>query len=71
MGNHERDVLDPSHDIPFHTIDSGNECGVPYSARFPMPTSGRQEQPWYSFQHGPVHFAVRRGRQARFACFVP
>lgn len=59
IGNHERDVLDPSHDIPYHTIDSGGECGVPYGARFPMPTpSNHRDQPWYSFDHGNVHFAV-------------
>lgn len=61
IGNHERDVVDPSHDIPYHTIDSGGECGVPYEARFPMPTPGRRDQPWYSFDHGPVHFTVGNG----------
>lgn len=62
IGNHERDVLDPSHDIPYHTIDSGGECGVPFGARFPMPTpSNHRDQPWYSFDHGNVHFAVGGG----------
>lgn len=56
MGNHERDW--PGQGLPYGTIDSGGECGVPYTARFPMPTSGQREQPWYSFDHGPVHFAV-------------
>ncbi|KAL4435011.1 hypothetical protein ABPG77_003836 [Micractinium sp. CCAP 211/92] len=56
QGNHERDWLgDPS--IPYRTIDSGGECGVPYEHRFPMPSAGR-DQPWYSFEHGPVHFTV-------------
>lgn len=56
QGNHERDwPADPS--IPYRTIDSGGECGVPYEHRFPMPSAGR-DQPWYSFEHGPVHFTV-------------
>ncbi|KAL4458159.1 hypothetical protein ABPG75_013024 [Micractinium tetrahymenae] len=55
-GNHERDwATDPS--IPYRTIDSGGECGVPYEQRFPMPSGGR-DRPWYSFEHGPAHFAV-------------
>lgn len=41
MGNHERDW--PGTSL-YGTIDSGGECGVPYSHRFPMPTSGQREQ---------------------------
>ncbi len=73
IGNHERDVLDPSHDIPYHTIDSGGECGVPYGARFPMPTPGHSDQPWYSFNHGPVHITVSRASAAllvAWLCFM-
>lgn len=45
QGNHERDwPADVS--IPYRTIDSGGECGVPYERRFPMPSAGR-DQPWY------------------------
>ena len=61
IGNHERDH--PGQAIPYPTIDSGGECGVPYAARFPMPTpadaaSAPADQPWYSYDHGPVHFTV-------------
>ena len=61
IGNHERDH--PDQAIPYPTIDSGGECGVPYAARFPMPTpvdaaASPNDQPWYSYDHGPVHFTV-------------
>ena len=33
--------------------------GIPTQARFRMPTrSGRQDNGWYSFEMGPVHFIV-------------
>ena len=35
--------------------DSGGECGVPYYRRTRMPTPA-QDQPWYSFDFGPIHF---------------
>lgn len=37
--------------------DSGGECGVPYEKYFQMPVNGR-DKPWYSIEHGPVHFTV-------------
>jgi len=53
IGNHERDW--PGGIIAVE--DSGGECGVPYDLRFPMPGTDR-DAPWYSFDHGPVHFTV-------------
>ncbi|PRP80746.1 putative inactive purple acid phosphatase 27-like [Planoprotostelium fungivorum] len=53
-GNHERDWI---NDITINVTDSGGECGIPYEKRFLMPTSGR-DQPWYSFDMGPVHFVT-------------
>ena len=35
--------------------DSGGECGIPYFSYFPMP---HPSNAWYSFDHGPVHFAL-------------
>lgn len=53
IGNHERDF--PNSGSYYTGSDSGGECGVPYEARFPMPTPAR-DQPWYSFDYGFVHF---------------
>eukprot|EP01117_Protostelium_nocturnum_P005141 TRINITY_DN1866_c0_g1_i1.p1 TRINITY_DN1866_c0_g1~~TRINITY_DN1866_c0_g1_i1.p1 ORF type:complete len:569 (+),score=151.58 TRINITY_DN1866_c0_g1_i1:237-1943(+) len=54
-GNHERDF--PNSGVPQNGTDSGGECGVPYYKRFPMPTP-TPDQPWYSFESGPVHFVT-------------
>lgn len=54
VGNHERDWPGAPFDR-WQVDDSGGECGVPYERRLLMPTQG-QDQPWYSFRHGPVHF---------------
>eukprot|EP00928_Gymnodinium_smaydae_P033077 TRINITY_DN23799_c0_g1_i1.p1 TRINITY_DN23799_c0_g1~~TRINITY_DN23799_c0_g1_i1.p1 ORF type:complete len:487 (-),score=38.24 TRINITY_DN23799_c0_g1_i1:147-1607(-) len=43
-----------NHDI--QPPDSGNELGVPYSARFWMPSQCKGNPYWYSFDHGGVHF---------------
>jgi len=53
-GNHERDWINGKS---INGTDSGGECGVPYEKRFRMPTSA-PDQPWYSFDHGPVHFVT-------------
>lgn len=53
IGNHERDWMGSV--IP--VSDSGGECGVPYDLRFQMPGADR-DMPWYTFDHGPVHFVV-------------
>jgi len=53
IGNHERDWMGSV--IP--VSDSGGECGVPYDLRFHMPGTDR-DMPWYSYDHGPVHFVV-------------
>ncbi|KAL4852697.1 putative dolichyl pyrophosphate Man9GlcNAc2 alpha-1 [Chlorella vulgaris] len=56
IGNHERDH--PNQPSCIHpTMDSGGECGVPFEHRWPMPFAG-PDQPWFSFDHGPVHFTV-------------
>jgi hypothetical protein len=54
-GNHERDF--PNSGSAINGTDSGGECGVPYYKRFPMPTP-TPDQPWYSFNSGPVHFVT-------------
>jgi len=57
QGNHERDY--PKSGSYFQGMDSGGECGVPTQMRFPMPTpSHRQDEGWYSFEQGPVHFVM-------------
>lgn len=53
-GNHERNW--PESGDRFGSLyDSGGECGVPHHRRFKMPFKSEQE-PWYSFDAGPVHF---------------
>jgi len=57
QGNHERDY--PGSGSAFQGADSGGECGIPTQMRFPMPTpSHRQDEGWYSFEQGPVHFLM-------------
>eukprot|EP00040_Diaphanoeca_grandis_P011444 m.58676 g.58676 ORF g.58676 m.58676 type:complete len:648 (+) comp22596_c0_seq2:141-2084(+) len=57
QGNHERDY--PNSGSEIGGADSGGECGIPTQARFPMPTpSHRQDDGWYSFNQGPVHFVM-------------
>jgi hypothetical protein len=64
-GNHERDAPITSSSRPYLSYftgnDSGGECGVPYAHRFRMPAPADDPQndtPWYSLDHGPVHFTV-------------
>lgn len=64
-GNHERDDPSVSSYHPsqsfYHGNDGGGECGVPYSALFPMPAPAddpRTDTPWYAFTIGPVRFVV-------------
>ncbi|KAF5834534.1 Metallo-dependent phosphatase-like protein [Dunaliella salina] len=55
-GNHERDF--PGSGDRYEVVrDSGGECGVPYEKRAIMPIQG-PDQPWYSFNWGPIHFAM-------------
>lgn len=58
IGNHERDF--PDTGSLFNGTDCGGECGVPYESRFIMPRNANQtrDQPWYSFEYGPVHVTV-------------
>lgn len=59
QGNHERDW--PNSGSAIGGSDSGGECGVPTQARFRMPVPVRnqtQDQGWYSFEQGPVHFVM-------------
>ncbi|KAJ4970322.1 hypothetical protein NE237_003421 [Protea cynaroides] len=55
IGNHERDYTDSGS--VYIATDSGGECGVPYETYFPMPINAK-DKPWYSIEHGPVHFTV-------------
>jgi hypothetical protein len=56
LGNHEQDW--PGTNTFYQGTDSGGECGVAATARFPMPTPNSWSSPgqsWYSFDYGPVH----------------
>mmetsp|Transcript_1844 Transcript_1844/g.5402 ORF Transcript_1844/g.5402 Transcript_1844/m.5402 type:complete len:625 (-) Transcript_1844:225-2099(-) len=53
-GNHERD-WPASGDRYGAATDSGGECGVAYDRRLKMPRKS-EEEPWYSFDFGPIHF---------------
>jgi len=55
IGNHERDW--PASGSLFTGTDSGGECGVAYERRMKMPTD-KEDEPWYSFDFGPVHFLL-------------
>eukprot|EP00698_Gefionella_okellyi_P020824 TRINITY_DN6617_c0_g1_i1.p1 TRINITY_DN6617_c0_g1~~TRINITY_DN6617_c0_g1_i1.p1 ORF type:complete len:564 (+),score=100.33 TRINITY_DN6617_c0_g1_i1:99-1694(+) len=55
IGNHERDF--PLSGSYYEGTDSGGECGVPYERRFRMPRPS-DDQPWYSFDFGSVHFIL-------------
>lgn len=54
IGNHERDWPGSGDRFPSQT-DSGGECGVAHERRFLMPSIA-QDAPWFSFDHGPIHF---------------
>jgi len=67
IGNHEFDY----NASIFAGNDSGGECGIPLQMRLPMPsppmppgfpntkpTEGFSDSPWYSFEHGAVHFVL-------------
>ena len=68
LGNHEIDWTDGPY---WPGTDSGGECGVAIQARYPMPSppsrlrdearargAGFTDTPWYSFNHGAVHFVM-------------
>ena len=66
VGNHEHGWSDSF----IQSADSGGECSVPYLRRFPFArqpyssftpdpnTLEYDQQPWYSFDYGNVHFCV-------------
>jgi hypothetical protein len=61
IGNHEYDYLGQEFSPAGYGYgnDSGGECGVPYLKRFSMPQmQGAQEDLWYSFNYGPIHFTI-------------
>lgn len=41
--------------LAFIACFAAGECGVPYERRIRMPTPSPDE-PWYSFDWGPIHF---------------
>jgi len=55
LGNHERDF--PGSGSYYSGTDSGGECGVPATHRFPPPNnaSAPQAESWYSVNYGPLH----------------
>ncbi len=55
-GNHESNWPGSGSAWNTSSIDSGGECGVVNTHRFPMPAPSTLEAPWYSFNAGPVHF---------------
>ena len=52
LGNHERDW--PGSGSISDFMDSGGECGIPTTVRFPSPTqnSRAQDSGWWSIEHG-------------------
>ena len=60
IGNHEYDWPTQPFKPPLFTYakDSGGECGVPYEKRFDMDREGPGGNIFYSFELGPVHFAL-------------
>jgi len=62
LGNHEQDwKLGGGIQPHAHGgADSGGECGVPTTTRFPMPVPSGSDQAsgWYQFSHGPVAFVI-------------
>jgi acid phosphatase type 7 len=56
IGNHERDWPGSGDRFP-SMQDSGGECGVAHERRFLMPTE-KQDEPWFHFEHGPLHFVL-------------
>lgn len=58
IGNHERNwpgTSDLFDGTGAAVTDSGGECGVAYERRLRMPTA-TDDEPWYSFEFGPIHF---------------
>jgi len=53
LGNHERDF--PSGGSFYNGTDSGGECGVAASMRFPSPNTPSPNLSWYSVNYGSVH----------------
>uniref|UniRef100_A0A7S3D3P6 Purple acid phosphatase n=1 Tax=Palpitomonas bilix TaxID=652834 RepID=A0A7S3D3P6_9EUKA len=65
IGNHEYDYPGQPFDPAWagYGVDSGGECGVPYSSRFRTPASGEgsvkgKNTLWYSTRHGPVLYVM-------------
>jgi hypothetical protein len=55
-GNHESCWPGTGSAWNTSSLDSGGECGLTYTHRFPMPAPATYAAPWYSFDAGPVHF---------------
>ena len=62
LGNYEFDFTNNPHAdgrlVGATVSDSGGECGVPGTLRFPMPWTNGPDAPWYSFDYGAMHVTV-------------
>lgn len=64
-GNHERDWWGSGSTCFQNSVDSGGECGVPVSTRYPMPWAGvsagasnPNNGTWFSLAEGPMYFVM-------------
>lgn len=64
-GNHERDWWGSGSTCFQNSVDSGGECGVPVSVRYPMPWAGvsagasnPNNGTWFSLAEGPLYFVM-------------
>lgn len=58
VGNHERDWPGTGDRFMGVSNDSRGECGIPYRRRFRMPIDKPEEDYFYSFDLGLIHFLV-------------
>ena len=61
QGNHESNWVGNPHSGRFNVTntDSGGECGVPTSMRYPMPPPATTaDSPWHSYDYGSIHFTT-------------
>ena len=61
QGNHESNWVGNPHSGRFNitNTDSGGECGVSTSMRYPMPPPATTaDSPWHSYDYGSIHFTT-------------